>query len=48
MADGFFWRDWALEVRCIGLERAHESHQALYLFRSGCGYALISCPDATT
>jgi hypothetical protein len=45
MSDGFFRRDWALEVRRIGYQLARESHQALHLFRSRCGHTLIKRPD---
>lgn len=45
MSDGFFRNDWALEMWRIGYKLAHESCQALDLFRSGCGYILIKRPD---
>lgn len=44
MSDGSFRTNWTLEVRLIGNELAHESHQALQLFRSGCGHPLIERP----
>lgn len=31
--DGLLWSDWALEVRRIGRDLAHESHQACLLLR---------------
>ena len=42
MSDRLLRTDRALEVRRILEQLAHESVQALQLFRSGCGYALTS------
>lgn len=43
--DGFFYGDWTLEVRRIGLSLGHEFHQPLGLFWSHCGYTLVQCSD---
>lgn len=46
-ANGFFCRDWALEMRRIGRKLAYKSHQSLRLLWSDCEFALVNVPGIT-